>query len=111
MDNSVLELIAFFATAGGSGLAASYLFDALRKAFPAPQEAPQSTAAAFGYRLLYAPAYARYTSIALGVVVASVAAALVQALSGADLNTVATAAAAPVVAQVRHAYKYLARDY
>lgn len=97
------ELALFLATSTGSGLAASWLFDRLRALFPYPQVAPANAPVAWFYRLLWAPRYARYTSIALAIIVASVASGAVAIGNGADYNMVASAFAAPVVAQLRHA--------
>lgn len=97
------DIALFLATSAGSGLAASWLFDRLRALFPYPQAAPQNAAVAWLYRLLWAPRYARYTSIVLAIAVASAASGAVAIASGADYNVVASAFAAPVVAQLRHA--------
>lgn len=97
------ELALFLSTAAGSGLAASWLFDRLRAMFPYPQTAPANALVAWLYRLLWAPRHARYTSIALAILVASVASGAAVALTGAEFDAIAAAMAAPVVAQLRHA--------
>ena len=105
--NDLINICVFFTTAGGSGLAASWLFGRLRCAWPLPHKAPESAVARLWYRALYAPRYARYTAIALAVCVASVASGLVQLVLGNDLNVVGTAMLAPVVGQLHHASLYL----
>lgn len=104
---SLIDLLTLAATAAGSGWLAQELFARLRIAYPAPTSTPTNRLHAALYRLLHAPRYARYTSIALAAIIAGAASGLASWLTGANTDVVLTAALAPIVQQVEHARQKL----
>ena len=110
MNEQLISMVSFLATATGSGLAAQWAFGKAREAFPVPSTAPASAFAAFLYRCLYAPRYARYSVLTLAVVVGSLSSGILAAATGADFNTMAAAMLAPVVSQIEHARKHLSNQ-
>ena len=99
----MIDTLLFFATAGGSGYAASVLMTALRELFPRPTQAQWSHAAAWKrwlWSALYAPRYARLTVFALALVVGALASGTVSYLLERDTSLALEAALAVVVSQL-----------
>lgn len=92
----------------GAGVAAFFLFNALRSRFPQPAEAPASQTARLFYCAIYARRYARISAMVLAAAIALVASMLVAALTGGDIVRAAdmslAASLAAIVSQVAHAF-------
>lgn len=110
MNEQLIGLASFLATATGSGIAAQWLFSKARETFPAPRTAPTSAVVAYLYRCLYAPRYARYSVLAIAVAIGSLSSGVLAAATGADFNTMAAAMLAPVVSQIAHAREHLSNQ-
>jgi hypothetical protein len=109
---TLLPLLSLLATAGGSGYAASWLFDAARRRWPRPtRQAWQASNRweRLAWELLYAPQQARLTVFVLAAATSLVASTLLAALTERDALAALDAALAIVVSQLIHAAGLSAR--
>lgn len=94
------DILSYFVSTAGAGVAAWWLFAQIRAAFPAPAEPPASPLARLGYRLLYVDSLAY---VCAGLLAGGVSAAASYALAlttGAAFDP--QAATALVIATAMH---------
>lgn len=104
---TILPILHFLA-GPGAGVAAFFLFDAIRNWYPQPVSTPVSSLARLAYRVLYAPRYARIAALVLAGAIGIMASVPLAMLTGTDvagaLDTALAAALAAISSQVMHSF-------
>lgn len=102
----LLPWLAFWATTDGSGTAAYYVLNELRRRYPLPAKRPPGLRAHF-YALIYAPRYARITAMITAAAIGLLATGALAWLQGQPIiptidEALTTMLASAVFSQIRH---------
>lgn len=100
---ALLPILQFLVTAGGAGIAASWIFDALRALSPAPEDAPTNPLAAYAALALHSPRYSRVTVLVVAQLVGLVASVLLALVEGREIAPAVDMFAAALISQLWHA--------
>lgn len=98
---TLLPIAQLFAAPTGAGVLASWLFDQLRAEWPLPEGDTH-----WAYKLLYAPAYARITTLVLAGLISIIASVAVAVLARQDVlpavDVALAAAIGAIAGQLMH---------